>query len=108
MTIWRFNFLQGFLSREDSNNDFFKRASIHLHVPEVRKAMLYQLCLYFIVVLQIPRVFRLTFYCNLFTAASCKMPRKQKDQLVLTRHWPFAREIHAYFVLIGWESGASF
>ena len=57
--------------------------------------MLYQLFLYFIVVLQIPRVFRLTFYCNVFTAASCKMPRKQKDQLILTR-------------LIGWESGASF
>ena len=57
--------------------------------------MLYQLFLYFNVVLQIPRVFRLTFYCNPFTAASCKMPRKQKDQLILTR-------------LIGWESGASF
>lgn len=63
------------MSREDPNNDFFKRASIHLHVPEVRKTMLYQLFLYFNVVLQIPRVFRLTFYCNLFTAASCKMPR---------------------------------
>ena len=57
--------------------------------------MLYQLFLYFNVVLQIPGVFRLTFYCNLFTAASCKMPRKQKDQLILTR-------------LIDWESGASF
>lgn len=29
-----YTFAKGFLSREDPNNDFFKRASIHLHVPE--------------------------------------------------------------------------
>ena len=51
--------------------------------------MLYQLCLYFNVVLQIPRVFRLTFYYNLFTAASCKMPM-QKAKGPTSTHTPLA------------------
>ena len=47
--------------------------------------MLYQLCLYFNVVLQIPRVFRLTFYCKLFTAQDA-----QKAKGSTSTHTPLA------------------